>query len=40
MYYHTRSKHSKYTSPANETKLFNILLQGFAKKVRKLQYEN
>lgn len=32
MFYHSRSKHSKYTVPANEIKLFNILLQGFAKK--------
>ncbi|XP_021914450.1 DNA-directed RNA polymerase, mitochondrial isoform X2 [Zootermopsis nevadensis] len=32
LFYHSRSKHSKYTSPANETKLFNILLHGFARK--------
>lgn len=36
LFYHSRSKHSKYTSPANETKLFNILLHGFARKVRAL----
>ncbi|KAJ4450804.1 hypothetical protein ANN_02234 [Periplaneta americana] len=32
LFYHSRSKHSKYTSPANEIKLFNILLHGFAMK--------
>ncbi|PSN42978.1 hypothetical protein C0J52_13214 [Blattella germanica] len=32
LFYHSRSKHSKFTSAANEIKLFNIILHGFARK--------
>lgn len=32
LFYHSRSRYSKYTSPANEIQLFNILLHGFARK--------